>query len=72
MDLRDGYKRKQSEFGDQWAMATIIGAKEAADEGKRNELMVKIVAYNKEGLEAAWAVFEWLKAKTPMANLGRK
>jgi predicted RecB family nuclease len=59
-----GYKRKQAEFGGQWAMATFIEATETSDAAKRAELMEEILAYNKEDLEATWAVFEWLKAKT--------
>jgi len=59
-----GYRRKQAEYGGQWAMATFILATEINDEKARTELMDKILAYNKEDLEATWAVFEWLKAKT--------
>jgi predicted RecB family nuclease len=62
------YKRRLDEYGGQWAMATFIEATETDDEGKRKELMDKIIAYNKEDLEATWAVFEWLKAKTTPAN----
>jgi len=46
-------------------MATFIEATETSDEGKRKELMDKIVTYNKEDLEATWAVFEWLRGKVP-------
>jgi predicted RecB family nuclease len=63
-----GYKRKQTEYGGQWAMAIFIEATEAANDEKRNELMDKIVAYNKEDLEAMWAVFEWLRGKVPAEN----
>jgi predicted RecB family nuclease len=59
-----GFERKEAEYGGAWAMATFIEATETSDEGKRNELMDKILAYNKEDLEATWAVFQWLKAKT--------
>jgi predicted RecB family nuclease len=59
-----GYKREQEEFGGQWAMAMFIEATETSDEGKRKELMDKILAYNKEDLEAMWAVFQWLRSKT--------
>jgi predicted RecB family nuclease len=58
-----GFERKEAEYGGAWAMATFIEATETSDEGKRKELMGKIVAYNKEDLEATWAVFEWLRAK---------
>jgi len=60
-----GFERKEAEYGGAWAMATFIEATETSDEGKRKELMDKIVAYNKEDLEATWAVFEWLRGKTP-------
>jgi predicted RecB family nuclease len=60
-----GYKRKQTEYGGQWAMATFIEATEAANKEKRKELMDKIVAYNKEDLDAMWDVFRWLRSKTP-------
>jgi predicted RecB family nuclease len=63
-----GYKRKQEEFGGQWAMAMFIEATETSDAAKRQELMEEIVAYNKEDLEATWAVFEWLREKIPALN----
>jgi predicted RecB family nuclease len=44
-------------------MAMFIEATETSDEGKRKELMDKIVAYNKEDLEATWVVLRWLKGK---------
>jgi len=58
-----GYERKEAEYGGAWAMATFIEATETSDEGKRKELMDKIVAYKEEDLEATWAVFQWLKAR---------
>jgi len=44
-------------------MATFIEATETSDEEKRKELRDKIIAYNKEDLEATWAVFQWLRSK---------
>jgi predicted RecB family nuclease len=58
-----GFERKEAEYGGAWAMATFIEATETTDEGKREELMDKIIAYNKEDLAATWAVFEWLRSK---------
>jgi predicted RecB family nuclease len=58
-----GFKRSQSEFGGQWAMAMFIEATETADESKRKQLMDEILKYNEEDLGATWAVFEWLKTK---------
>jgi len=60
-----GFQRKEAEYGGAWAMATFIEATETSDEGKRKELMDKILAYNKEDLAATWAVFQWLRSKTP-------
>lgn len=59
-----GYMRKQDEFGGQWSMATFIEATETADEEQRKKLMQAILDYNKEDLEAMWAVFQWLRAKS--------
>jgi predicted RecB family nuclease len=64
-----GFKRSQSEFGGQWAMATFIEATETSDESKRKELMGEILKYNEEDLDATWAVFEWLRAKTPIREV---
>jgi predicted RecB family nuclease len=63
-----GFKRSQSEFGGQWAMAMFIEATETSDESKRKELMDEILKYNEEDLAATWAVFEWLRAKAPAAS----
>ena len=60
-----GFERKEAEYGGAWAMATFIEATETSDEERRKELMDKIVAYNKEDLEATLAVFEWLRKKIP-------
>jgi predicted RecB family nuclease len=61
-----GFQRKEAEYGGAWAMATFIEATETSDEAKRKELMDKIVAYNREDLEATWAVFQWLRTKTQL------
>jgi predicted RecB family nuclease len=60
-----GFKRKQKEYGGQWAMAKFIEATETNDEEKRNQLMDEILLYNQEDLAATWAVFEWLRGKVP-------
>jgi predicted RecB family nuclease len=58
-----GFKRKQEEYGGQWAMAQYIEAIETEDEKKRSEIINRILEYNREDLEATWAVLIWLKAK---------
>jgi predicted RecB family nuclease len=64
-----GYKRKQIEFGGQWAMAMFIEATETNDEEKRKQLMDDILAYNEEDLQATWAVFKWLQTKVQLAKV---
>jgi predicted RecB family nuclease len=58
-----GFKRSQSEFGGQWAMAMFIEVTETSGESKRKQLMDEILKYNEEDLAATWAVFQWLKTK---------
>lgn len=56
-----GYRRTQSEYGGDWAMARYIEATETEDEAVRNEVMADILKYNEEDLAATWAVFCWVK-----------
>ena len=65
MELRAGYKRTMDEFGGNWAIVNYALAVESRDEALRNEVMDQIVLYNREDLEATWAVFEWLRSLTP-------
>lgn len=64
-----GYKRSQTEYGGDWSMAMFIEATETSDETKRKEVMDEILQYNKEDLEATWAVFRWLRIKAPAPNV---
>ena len=57
------FKRTRDEVAGDWAMAKYIEAVETEDSGKRNEVMNEILAYNREDLEATWAVLNWLKSK---------
>lgn len=59
------YKRSQTEYGGDWSMAMFIEATETSDDAKRKEVMDEILKYNREDLEATWAVFQWLKTKVP-------
>lgn len=61
LEKLSGYKRSQKEYGGDWAMAQYIKAVETNDETKYDELMEKILLYNREDLEATWAVMQWLK-----------
>lgn len=42
-------------------MARYIKATETRDETQRTAIMDEIAAYNREDLEATWAVLEWLR-----------
>jgi len=44
-------------------MAKYIEATETEDESARAALMNQILDYNREDLEATWAVLVWLKEK---------
>ena len=63
-----GFKRKQGEYGGDWAMAQFILATETQDEAERNRRMAEILKYNEEDLAATWAVFEWLRGKSGIAH----
>jgi predicted RecB family nuclease len=56
-----GFERKLEESGGEWSMARYIEATETADETLRAEIMDEILAYNREDLEATWAVMRWLR-----------
>lgn len=56
-----GYRRTLEESGGEWSMARYIEATETADEAERAAIMGEILAYNREDLEATWAVLEWLR-----------
>jgi predicted RecB family nuclease len=58
-----GFKRSQTEYGGDWAMAKYIEATETGDREARAQIMGEILTYNREDLAATWAVLEWLKAR---------
>lgn len=60
-----GFPRTQEEYGGQWSMAKYIEATETENEILQKEVMDQILLYNKEDLEATWAVFQWLRSKQP-------
>jgi uncharacterized protein len=67
-----GFKRTQEEYGGDWAMAKYIEATETEDEAKRAELINEIVRYNREDLEATWAVLRWLQTLNERWKAGGK
>jgi predicted RecB family nuclease len=56
-----GFERQLSDAGGEWSMARYIEATETADERLRAEIMDQILAYNRQDLEATWAVLDWLR-----------
>lgn len=56
-----GFKRTQSEYGGDWAMAQYIEATETEDEQLRAKVIADILKYNEEDLGATWAVLSWLR-----------
>jgi predicted RecB family nuclease len=56
-----GFGRTLEESGGAWSMARYIEATETADEALCAEIMDEILAYNREDLEATWAVMQWLR-----------
>jgi predicted RecB family nuclease len=55
-----GFERRLTGAGGDWSMARYIEATETNDERLRASIMDEILAYNREDLEATWAVLEWL------------
>lgn len=56
-----GFERHLTDAGGEWSMARYIEATETADEALRAEIIDQILAYNREDLEATWAVMRWLQ-----------
>lgn len=57
-----GYKRTLEEYGGNWSMAQYIKAVETEDPQLRRDTMEQIKTYNREDLEATWAVMQWLQS----------
>jgi predicted RecB family nuclease len=57
------FTRTLTEVNGSWAMAKYIKATETNDEALRAEVMDAIRTYNREDLEATWAVLQWLLEK---------
>ncbi len=56
-----GFRRSMEEFGGDWSIAQYIRAVETGDDRLRQEIVSEIQKYNREDLEATWAVLQWLK-----------
>jgi len=66
-----GYRRSQDEYGGDWSMAKYIEAVETEDVELRQEVMEAILAYNREDLEATWAVLLWLRERARSSAVRR-
>lgn len=55
-----GFTRSIPEGSGDWAIAKYVEAVETDREDVRQSLLAEISAYNREDLEATWAVFQWL------------
>jgi predicted RecB family nuclease len=61
IEKRAGFKRSMKEYGGDWSIVQYIRAIETEDENLREKMISEILKYNKEDLEATWAVLQWLK-----------
>ncbi len=55
-----GFERQITDAGGDWSMARYIEATETSDQRLRASIMDEILDYNREDLEATWAVLDWL------------
>ena len=60
VEQRAGFRRTMDEYGGSWSIARYIQAVEANDAAIYEDTMEDILRYNREDLEATWAVFRWL------------
>lgn len=59
-----GFVRTLPEANGDWAMAKYIEATETADDQERRAVLDQIRQYNREDLEATWAVLNWLMSRS--------
>ena len=64
VEQRAGYKRTMDEYGGDWAIVNYAKAVESEDQALRDQVIEQIMQYNREDLEATWAVFQWLLSLT--------
>jgi predicted RecB family nuclease len=62
VERRAGYRRTLDEYGGDWSITRYIEAVETEDEAARESIMQEILHYNRENLEATWAVMGWLRS----------
>ncbi|MEK6252601.1 MAG: TM0106 family RecB-like putative nuclease [Actinomycetota bacterium] len=60
-----GFERTLPDAAGDWSMARYIEATETNDAGSRAQIMDEVLTYNREDLEATWAVLCWLRELQP-------
>lgn len=60
VERRAGFQRTMNEYGGSWSIAQYIKANESDNKDVYDEMVGEIQKYNREDLEATWAVFYWL------------
>lgn len=58
-----GYKRTLEGANGDWAMASYFHAAESQDRAEAERLIDDVCRYNREDLEATWAVLRWVRAQ---------
>ena len=66
-----GFKRTLDEYRGDWSIARYIEATETHSAQLRADIMDEILAYNREDLEATWAVLRWLQDLSPVTGRNR-
>lgn len=60
VEKQAGYERSQEEYGGLWSVAKYFEALDSQDPRVYDATLEQIRIYNREDLEATWAVFEWM------------
>lgn len=60
-----GYKRSMEDYGGDWSIVQYMKAQASDDPAERQAIVDEIALYNREDLEATWAVFQWLRGLAP-------
>ncbi len=62
-----GYERSMDDYGGDWSIVQYLKAQESDDPAERQAIIDEIALYNREDLEATWAVFAWLRTLPSVA-----
>ena len=61
VELLANYERSMEDFGGEWSIVQFMKAQSCEDPTQRQAIIDEIALYNREDLEATWAVFQWLR-----------